>query len=113
MTTQGAGAPWPCYMCPISIMGTDSGSPGDDYFDPADPTHEEILKRYGGDGTARLILGLDTEHEPPQEPVAPECIAYDSIDRQTAAPQILFVRDRDPYLNNLRQHMKMATSGCR
>lgn len=86
---------WPAYLIPISVLGSGQGAPGEDYLDPSDPLHAEILSRegYGDDqwpaGTqARLFLGTDT----PQD--GHEIIKYDSIDRQLAAPDILFVRDR-------------------
>ncbi|MDJ0521092.1 MAG: hypothetical protein QNJ90_03355 [Planctomycetota bacterium] len=86
-------AEWPAYLVPISVMGTGQGTPGDDYLDPSDEQHREILTRHGDEQwpagqQARVFLGTDTPED------AYEIIKYDSIERNLASPDILFVRDR-------------------
>lgn len=83
----------PAFLVPISIPGSDPGNPGEDYLDPSDLTHEELLTRYGGDGSARVLVGLPTNSEPA------EVIIYDAIERDLGSPEILFVKDR--YLGTL------------
>ena len=86
---------FPCFMVPISVLGSaDQGV--DSYLDAgANQDHENILTRYGGDGSGRVLLNSDIEGEY-------EVVKYDSIDRETAGGDILFVRDRD--LNAIVNH---------
>jgi type II secretory pathway pseudopilin PulG len=87
---QSAATEYPCFIVPISVLGTGGVARGDDYLDPSQPEQQTILTNYyKGDASARVALPVDSGHEGQTE-----VIRYDSIDRDHASPDILFVRDR-------------------
>lgn len=90
---------FPAFLVPISVLATGSTEPGNDYLDPSDPQHREILVRYYPNDPERAHVAISTDGQPEGEL---EIVSYDSIDRNRAAPDLLFVRDRS--IGNLTNH---------
>ncbi len=89
---QTAQTEFPAFLVPISVMASGGTEQGQDYLDPSEPAHETILTRYYPNEPASAYVALSTDGVPEGEL---EIIRYDSIERNRAAPDILFVRDRN------------------
>lgn len=106
MTPNGEMA-WPAYLIPISVLGVGVGRVGIDYIDPMSQLDRQKLEKYAYDGGGG---GNDIYHRPRcavgDAEGRTEVFTYDSIDRQKAAPAILFVRDHDPDLTALSRVLR-------
>ena len=108
MTPNGEQV-WPAYLIPISVFGLSAGRTGLDYLDPMNPLDQQKLAKYAYDGGGggndlysrpRCAVGTaDPEGKT-------EVFTYDSIDRQKAAPGVLFVRDLEADLLALAKELR-------
>ncbi len=111
MTPNGEQV-WPAYLIPISVLGVSAGRTGIDYLDPMNPLDQQKLAKYAYDGGGggndlysrpRCAVGTaDPEGKT-------EVFTYDSVDRQKAAPAVLFVRDLDADLLALARSCASTT----
>lgn len=108
MTPNGEQV-WPAYLIPISVLGVNAGRGGIDYLDPMNPVDQQKLAKYAYDGGGG---GNDTYTRPrcavgTADPEGKtEVFTYDSLDRQKAAPGVLFVRDNEPDLVALSKKLR-------
>jgi len=93
-------------LLPISVQGSGSGAEGDDYLDPANPEHEELLKRYYAEEgsnvgrrswTARVCISSDDQSQNDFQ----EVFSYDTIDRRSAGQDLLFVADSPEHIQTM------------
>ena len=94
------GVQYPAYLVPISVhIGSNSsGDATNEYLNPADASHRDVLKRYypEEEHTAYLFLAAD-------EPEGGyEIVRYNSIDREKPTSGLYFIRDHA--IGNLTGH---------